>query len=533
MPMEIELCVIAARNIKAGDLNGKSDGYVKIKCNNIKNKTKVHKPSLNPTWNETFKYTVDIGTEIKFTIMDKDTFSKDDKLGKVSYKIKKPFCLGETKYKIKSKDTKGTLYFSIKCLSGGVPVQLRPLNKDKKMVLKVEVPLTQIYPFIIPSPNNMTPIIRTGIETECTKLQKTERVIGPLPIQSKDFFLVKAKVGDKLKFSVQLRYGIGSGIKDNYFTEGKWKIPDLRKGEKLDCVVPSKKFFTFFSKIECIQSIYHNVFPNEIPPLYDAKVEPFYHYEVVVIKANKLKSKDLFSKSDPYVFVSGNKSKKKRRTICIANNESPVFNAGFKVKAIPGSAIKFELFDSDTFTKDDPLGKCQFDIPVDMKEEEAKRVDLDVSKGKRATLTVSVKRMRDVTGMYASRFKGYVPKVPQQQGYANYPPPGGYPNYPPPGSYPPPGYGAPPPGYPSYPPPGNYPPPGAYPPPGYNAPPPGMYPPQGNYPPQGQYPPPGNYPPPGAYPPPQGNYPPQGQYPPPGNYPPPGYNAPPELPPKK
>ena len=50
MPMEIELCVIGARNIKAGDLNGKSDGYVKIKCGSHKFKTKVAKPSLCPNW---------------------------------------------------------------------------------------------------------------------------------------------------------------------------------------------------------------------------------------------------------------------------------------------------------------------------------------------------------------------------------------------------------------------------------------------------------------------------------------------------
>ena len=47
--LTLEITIINARNIKAADVNGKSDGYVTFKTDSTKKqKTKIFKPSLNP-----------------------------------------------------------------------------------------------------------------------------------------------------------------------------------------------------------------------------------------------------------------------------------------------------------------------------------------------------------------------------------------------------------------------------------------------------------------------------------------------------
>ena len=53
------------------------------------------------------------------------------------------------------------------------------------------------------------------------------------------FYYVKTKVKDKLTFS--LMYRMGHAEDDKVFTEGKYKVPDLRQGEKIDLVVPRRK----------------------------------------------------------------------------------------------------------------------------------------------------------------------------------------------------------------------------------------------------------------------------------------------------
>eukprot|EP00076_Gallus_gallus_P041420 XP_025006958.1 synaptotagmin-7 isoform X7 [Gallus gallus] len=84
--------IIKARNLKAMDIGGTSDPYVKVwlmyKDKRVeKKKTVVMKRCLNPVFNESFSF--DIPTErlrettIVITVMDKDRLSRNDVIGKI------------------------------------------------------------------------------------------------------------------------------------------------------------------------------------------------------------------------------------------------------------------------------------------------------------------------------------------------------------------------------------------------------------------------------------------------------------------
>ncbi|GAB1225829.1 hypothetical protein ENUP19_0263G0049 [Entamoeba nuttalli] len=456
MSMNIQLTIIGARGIKAADITGTSDGYVKVKVGKKKEKTKIAKPSLNPDWNETFNFQVSPKEEIQFKLYDHDRIGKDDKIGKVKYCVPQ-LITGDTVYEILKIDEKGLLYISIKCISGGIPLQYQPVRRDTKVLLKISIPCVYLYPCVIPQEalNNNNYNVRVGFKTSMTEHQKTKKVRELWCAKYEEDFYCWVKTGEKIKFELIFKETLG--IKDVLLTTGTWCVPDLLDGEEINAKVSSKKFATFNVKVKCIRGIYHNVAPNEIPPMYDPKPQQVYKYEVFIEKAEHLKNKDVIGKSDPYVIIKTDKSKKQRKSVTFMNNQSPKFMEAFKVKATVGSEIKFKLFDQDP-GKDDKLGKCKLVVPSDLKEGEVRKFTLEVSKGKNAMLYVELKRMRDFTCTYATRFLGFKPSAAPM----GYPPMGmppmqqpGMPpmGYPPmqPGQYPPQGYppmGMPPQGYP-------------------------------------------------------------------------------------
>jgi len=81
---ELKLEVLEAKNLKAGDIGGTSDPYCNIKFDDKTEKTSTIKSTVNPVWNEKFKFAVKTGNEIlEIDIMDYDFMSTDDSIGKV------------------------------------------------------------------------------------------------------------------------------------------------------------------------------------------------------------------------------------------------------------------------------------------------------------------------------------------------------------------------------------------------------------------------------------------------------------------
>jgi len=82
----IKLTVVRASNLPAGDFMGNADPYVVVQVEGREEifKTPVRNRTLDPQWGDEGKIEItdyERGDAIKFMIMDKDRFTKDDELG--------------------------------------------------------------------------------------------------------------------------------------------------------------------------------------------------------------------------------------------------------------------------------------------------------------------------------------------------------------------------------------------------------------------------------------------------------------------
>jgi len=85
--------VIEARNVAPMDRSGTSDPYCRLKCNFNKQrfKTKVIDKTLNPRWDETFKFFAPypIEGQLKLKMWDKDKWKRNDFLGDIEIDVAK------------------------------------------------------------------------------------------------------------------------------------------------------------------------------------------------------------------------------------------------------------------------------------------------------------------------------------------------------------------------------------------------------------------------------------------------------------
>lgn len=86
--------IVECHDLIAMDLGGTSDPYVKIYLlpdKKRKQETKVHRKTLNPVFNETFKFSIPygevMGKTLVFAVYDFDRFNKDDEIGEVKLPI--------------------------------------------------------------------------------------------------------------------------------------------------------------------------------------------------------------------------------------------------------------------------------------------------------------------------------------------------------------------------------------------------------------------------------------------------------------
>ncbi|EMD49567.1 synaptotagmin, putative [Entamoeba histolytica HM-3:IMSS] len=485
--MEIELTILAANNIIAGDIGGTSDGYVKFETRKTKKmKTKIAPPTLNPVWNQKFNCIIEPNEEIKFEVYDHDLIGKDDNLGEARL-IVPGMMTGEYWHDCLSISKRGYLYVSLYCKKGINGSTMHPFSPLADMVIRMEFNrLThlgrcngnpQVGKIIIKPPNQKEQISNVFTFNKSTKISET--------------FIIKCKPGDKIEFKVE-EPGL---LSNTTIDKSSITIPDFKEGEKSEEHLPGKKGSTFDCKIQCIRSVYHNVFPQFIPQDNDFINENEMKFYLYFDKAEKIKAGDIGGTSDAYVKFKTSKSKEKK-TYVFAPSVNPDWNQCFRIKGTLGEEIIFHLFDKDTLTSDDHLGDAKWKIDP-LFNNQWKKFKLQIDK--KGSLCIEVKRVKTLSLTYkrllglpvpSTQFQGY----PQQQPYPypqqyQYPPPQGYPQQP--GQYPPQQ------SYPQYPPQG-YP---QYPPQGYPQQ-PGQYPPQQGYPQQpGQYPPQQGYPqyPPQAY----------------------------------
>jgi Ca2+-dependent lipid-binding protein len=87
---QLSVTVVKCSQLIAADMGGASDPYVVVKCAHLVKKTKTVKATLNPEFNERFKFRVrDAASEtLTLQVFDWDRISSDDQLGNVTIPVK-------------------------------------------------------------------------------------------------------------------------------------------------------------------------------------------------------------------------------------------------------------------------------------------------------------------------------------------------------------------------------------------------------------------------------------------------------------
>lgn len=106
-----------AQGLKAADMNGKSDPYVKLSAATVKNKkSKTIKATLDPTWNETIDLPGRLGdfhtSGLQLRVFDWDFIGSDDPLGDLHVPLIHMHAENPTDY-IEPLPTKGTMFFRV------------------------------------------------------------------------------------------------------------------------------------------------------------------------------------------------------------------------------------------------------------------------------------------------------------------------------------------------------------------------------------------------------------------------------------
>ena len=416
--MDIEIKVIAARNIIAGDITGTSDAYIKLYLNDKQfDKTKVTKPTLNPDWNEIFKCKAKKGDKLKFHLYDHDRFSRDDELGEVNYIIP-DLITGETIYEIQKFSTQGLLYFSIICRKGGIEKQEKDVDIKDKVILKISSVNLKLYNFLIPreARNADKYTVRVGVKSDHTPQAETDRAAELWTANYPQEFYVETRVEEKISFS--MIFSEKKDDKSEELAKGDWRVPDLRDGEVITAAVASKNYATFNVKIECLRGIYHNVKKDQIPSPSDEGRNDLVRYQILMEKGMNIPRKDKHSESDPYVKLKTLRNKNWRFTPAMYDNASPKWMEGLKLKCKPGSELIMHVYDYDKSSKrDDIIGKAELTIPTDLKLETPKQFSCKIGTYNSSFIVLSLKRMRNLTVSYYKLKYGedYLEKVQEEE----------------------------------------------------------------------------------------------------------------------
>ena len=87
--------LIDASGLKAADLNGKSDPYVRVRVGGLSQESRVVAKSLSPAWDQALEFRGNLeefhSTGLALEVMDKDRFTRDDPLGSVQVGLQRLF----------------------------------------------------------------------------------------------------------------------------------------------------------------------------------------------------------------------------------------------------------------------------------------------------------------------------------------------------------------------------------------------------------------------------------------------------------
>ncbi|CAI9752962.1 unnamed protein product [Fraxinus pennsylvanica] len=135
----LRIHVIRGINLAKRDARS-SDPYVLVKMANQKLKTRVVKKNVNPEWNDELTLSIaDPNLPIKLEVYDRDTFTRDDKMGDAEFDIK---TFVEVVRMRLQKIPSGTIITKIKptrqnCLAGESPITWENQKVIQHMFLRL------------------------------------------------------------------------------------------------------------------------------------------------------------------------------------------------------------------------------------------------------------------------------------------------------------------------------------------------------------------------------------------------------------
>ena len=290
--MQISLTLVFGQNLAIKDIET-SDPYIKFKIGKNKYKTSIIKNTLDPIWNETFTGEVNVGDKIKFKCYDYDKLSKNDSMGHTKW-IVPQLMNGVTESYLMENSLQGHIYFTVTCISGGIPQEDLKINPfDRTMIMKTQLvffspcdTLRDFIPGVLTKPKwyleaksesgvyrkDFSDCINTGIYKNYSTLRKNE-------------FYFQGRVGEKIEFSL-----IGkkhpSDENEKVAIYKVYYLPDYYHHEKFSQLIRSgSEEGKFDFKFECVRSVYRSVDPEILPPLkvYDKPFDKEYPCQITFL----------------------------------------------------------------------------------------------------------------------------------------------------------------------------------------------------------------------------------------------------------
>ncbi|XP_057980456.1 elicitor-responsive protein 3-like [Malania oleifera] len=93
---KLEVLLVGAKGLRNTEFFGKMDPYAILTCRTQQRKSSVAREvGSRPEWNEYFIFTItDVASELDIKIMDKDTFTADDFVGRATIPLRSVFAEG-------------------------------------------------------------------------------------------------------------------------------------------------------------------------------------------------------------------------------------------------------------------------------------------------------------------------------------------------------------------------------------------------------------------------------------------------------
>ncbi|GAB1225073.1 hypothetical protein ENUP19_0240G0083 [Entamoeba nuttalli] len=428
--MEVELKLICGRDLKVCDICT-SDPYVKFVINGKKFKSKTKVLTVEPDWDETFKVKLTAGDTIEFQVYDRDLIGRDDFMGKVSWTVPQLF-LGQTNFYVLHLDTKGTITFSTKCISGGIPPQIEPhCDVNRPLILRFDVKYVlglffgyglSHGMFVSPLPKTLTGEwetsfgkFRGGITKISSLNYGPERLLG-----GGRTFYVLARVGEVISFSAFLNSSSAQKGGDQ-LVKGFYLVPDFHQDEKTEFGFTLEPGGSCFVSCKCVQSIYKNVQPTMIPSEKDYASNVAFPCEVIVKNLEGIGFAGLFNVT-PYVTLESNQVEYTTSVLLRERSRHHTYmpkewNHSFMIPAFVGQKCTVKLMNKKAFDmstdKDTELVKTEFIWP-DFKGQESVDITLPLTK-KFGDLKITLKRIRELSAYYRRVYlgEGYPPVICQ------------------------------------------------------------------------------------------------------------------------